>query len=125
MMSLQHARMVGAGFLLYCSLMLTPLPPVALSGSRSHCKRIWQRLQATYLQHAHVDVDDLVIEPIEAAQAAQQPPRHLDVAWSVVCNNLISCTRPQCLCSLRKKILPDTRHSQVLLVALPCIPPDV
>ena len=47
-----------------------------------------------HLQEAHVDVHDLVIEPVQAIQAAQQPPWHLDVAGLVVSHNLCCWPSP-------------------------------
>ena len=47
------------------------------------------------LEKAHVNVDDFVVEPVQALQAAQQPPRHLNVAGLVVGHNLLSRARPK------------------------------
>lgn len=53
-----------------------------------------------HLQEPHVDVDDLVVQPVQAPEAGHQAARHLDVAPLLVHQHLPRVPGPQRLCSL-------------------------
>lgn len=70
---------------------------VKMTCSASHLRMLQQYDMTPYLyltvgahqEHAHVDVHDLVIEPVEALEAGHVPARHLDVARLVICQDLL------------------------------------